>query len=358
MRTIQLDALRAFAFLAVLFEHYGGFLNAHLPLGGGVLGVGLFFVLSGFLITSLLLKSFDAYSHEPGSALINFYLRRALRLMPPFYLTLAILVLLHIEPIASSWYWHASYLTNFWIVAGHPANVLWSLAVEEQFYLFWPLALLFTPRRHVLSLAVCAAALGFVFKLVACLALGFRPIDVTFLLPSNLGLLSIGSALAILSYRDGMAFQFAWFTPRISRVLGVFAIIGIAGATLLWQIDGPVHVASFLAFEWLVGPAFAWLIIRTAQGWSGMGGLLMGNPVILYIGRISYTLYLIHNFIPGVIEQFTGPLPRATLLVVTLVVLFAAASFSWFFIEKPLLRLKVFFPNTPRRRETLAAIAL
>ena len=156
--------------------------------------------------------------------------------MPPLYLTLAVLRLLHVEPIASSWYWHASYLTNFWIAAGHPPNVFWSLAVEGQFYLFWPLALMFTRRRHVLSLAAFGIILGFVVNLVACLVLGFRPIDLTFLLPRNLGLLGTGAALATLSYRDGMAFQFAWFTRRTSRMLAAFALLWFDTATLLCQI--------------------------------------------------------------------------------------------------------------------------
>src|SRR5262245_48027521 len=134
----HLDGLRALAISAVLVEHFGGkALNALVPIGAGSIGVNLFFTLSGFLITGILLESFGKGSNWQ-TTLLNFYARRFLRLMPIFYVTLFALVLLDIRTLSDSWPWHAAYLSNVHIAFGGEKTVFWSLAVEEQFYLVWP----------------------------------------------------------------------------------------------------------------------------------------------------------------------------------------------------------------------------
>src|SRR5258705_12804151 len=99
MRMKQLDTLRAFAILLVMVEHFGGkALNDHIPIGAGSVGVGLFFTLSGFLITGILMKSFDTADNK-AVAWRDFYIRRLLRLGPPYYAVMAALVVLGLAPI-------------------------------------------------------------------------------------------------------------------------------------------------------------------------------------------------------------------------------------------------------------------
>jgi hypothetical protein len=150
----QLDGIRAFAVVAVMFEHFGGeALNRFVPIGAGALGVNLFFTLSGFLITGLLL---DAFTNNESKALAwrDFYVRRLLRLTPILYLAVAILALLEVRAMGSTWQWHAFYVSNFLVAAGGDKTVFWSLAVEEQFYMLWPFVIAFAPRRWLVP--VCA----------------------------------------------------------------------------------------------------------------------------------------------------------------------------------------------------------
>ncbi|HSM96532.1 MAG TPA: acyltransferase, partial [Rhizomicrobium sp.] len=217
MRMKHLDTLRAFALLLVMVEHFGGSaLNEHIPIGAGSVGVGCFFTLSGFLISGILLESFDAHVESKRAVWLDFYVRRLLRLMPAFYAVILALVLLGIEPIAGSWPWHVAYLTNVWIALGHPDNVFWSLSVEEQFYLFWPFVIAFTPRRYLLHAIAVLIVFSLLFKTGVWLA-GFNTRDVNRLLFGNLVLLGAGCALAVVSYRTGRANWFGWYEGRTAQ---------------------------------------------------------------------------------------------------------------------------------------------
>ena len=131
MRMKQLDTLRAFAIALVMVEHFGGkALNEHFPIGAGSVGVGLFFTLSGFLITGILLQNFD-HAQNKARAWRDFYARRLLRLVPPYYAVIAGLLLLGIAPVTQSWPWDLAYLTNVNIARGGPETVFWSLATSQ-----------------------------------------------------------------------------------------------------------------------------------------------------------------------------------------------------------------------------------
>src|SRR6185436_12066842 len=188
MRMKQLDTLRAFAILLVMVEHFGGkVVNDHFPIGAGAMGVGLFFTLSGFLITGILLQSFDTAQNK-AQAWRDFYARRLLRLVPPYYAVIAGLLLLGIAPVTQSWPWDLAYLTNVNIARGGPETVFWSLAVEEQFYLFWPFVIAFVPRRFLVQAILALILVSLVFKLGVWLG-GYNTRTVGRLLPANLILL-------------------------------------------------------------------------------------------------------------------------------------------------------------------------
>src|SRR5665213_1037330 len=169
----QLDGLRALAVLAVWFEHWGappipGLKYIH-ELGG--LGVFLFFVLSGFLITGILLRGREAIETQ-GIALREvtrtFYIRRFLRILPVYYVVLFSTAILLPNTRRLFW-WHFTYTTNLWYGVHWfdyvPGAHFWSLAVEEQFYLAWPWLVLLTPRRFLMKSMIWIAAISAIYRL-------------------------------------------------------------------------------------------------------------------------------------------------------------------------------------------------
>lgn len=333
-RLPQLDALRAFAILAVLFEHWSG-LRQWVPIGAGTLGVGLFFTLSGFLITGILLEGLEQRGAATGSVLRGFYIRRVFRLAPAFYAWLLILGLLGIGGIALSWPWHVAYLSNFYMASGGTESVLWSLAVEEQFYLLWPMVLVVTPRRWLVAAAATMIALSMVFKLVA---LAFGSWLSFYLLPWQLDVLGAGCLLAILSFRNGKRNQFEWFTARRRLVFAAVAASCFSLAVLDWYLHRG-GVTRYLFMNPLCAVFFAWLVLMSARGWTGWIGRVFDSAVLQYVGRISYGVYLVHNWMPDIVEKLLGPLPKYQAAPIVAVLTFGLCAFSWRFFEQPLIRI-------------------
>lgn len=337
MRMRQLDALRAIAVSLVIVEHYGGAqVNAYFPVSAGSLGVGCFFALSGFLITGILLESFDRHANNKALAWRTFYLRRAARLIPAYSLVLFVLVALSIEPVASSWPWHAAYLTNVWIALGNPSNVFWSLAVEEQFYLLWPFAVAFAPRRYLPATAIGLIATTLVLK-VLVVALGLPRMDLGRLLPLNFELLVMGCLLAMASYRSGWANQFGWYSGRTARLFTAAAWLCLGLAVASWAILGERSMVRYYTNSVLCGVFFVWLIVNAAIGFKGPVGRLLDNRWLQAMGTISYGLYLLHNWMPDIVERLIGPQPKLVLGPLSLAATFALCALSWRYVEQPIL---------------------
>lgn len=344
MRLAQLDAVRAVAIGLVIVEHYGGKnLNSHLPLGMGSLGVGLFFCLSGYLITSILLKEFGALPCERGKVWRDFYMRRFLRLVPAYFAWIAILVAFKIEPVASSWPWHASYLSNVWIAMGNPMLDFWSLAVEEQFYLVWPFVIAFTPRRHLIPVILLSTFVASLLFKAWMSAIGVSGDTIQTLLPSNLSELGVGSLLAALSFRRGKPFDMSWYTPPVARYFGALCLAALAVAIASWYVSGTKGPFRYYLNDLFCALPMAWVVIRATLGFEGFLGKIFDNPALQYIGRISYGIYLTHNFIPRILEAQFGTMPRVVLGVASITLTLAVAAASWRFFEQPILKYKRFF---------------
>jgi peptidoglycan/LPS O-acetylase OafA/YrhL len=333
----QLDALRAIAVGLVIVEHFGGSqVNAYIPISAGSLGVGCFFALSGFLITGILLESFDRHAENKALAWRIFYIRRAARLVPAYFLVLLVLVLFAIEPIASSWPWHAAYLTNVWIALGNPSNVFWTLAVEEQFYLLWPIVIALAPRRYLPAAAIGLIGLTLVLKTLIVL-LGLPRMNLSSLLPLNFELLAMGSLLAIVSYRGGRANRFAWYEGRIARTFTIAAWTSIGLALASWAVLGEASLVRYFTNSLLCGVFFVWVILNAAIGFKGLAGRFLDNPWLQWMGTISYGLYLVHNWMPDIIERLIGPQPKVVMGPLALAATFAVCGLSWRYIEQPIL---------------------
>ena len=362
----SLDGLRGLAILLVLLHHffhpfYGTvFLDRWLIqlTRAGWTGVDLFFVLSGFLITGILL---DAKGKPQYFA--NFYARRTLRIFPLYFAVLALyFVVFPLLPhpkfgayVAGSiedqaWFW--TYLTNVrlairldWYPNVVP-NVYWSLAIEEQFYLLWPFVVLWLRREALLRACLFLAAGAFALRLAMTL-LGADPITTFVLTPARIDTLAAGGFLACLARGSGGLRAVRSPARGLLAVSGGFLALVFATEGLLSTND-LVRTAGFSALAVFFGSLL--VLAVTAPAGSRLGRALT-NPALRTLGKYSYALYLLHgpigSFLTDVVRP--GAFPRVLgselpgMLVynaVCLAVSLAAAVLSWNLLEKHFLRLK------------------
>ncbi len=341
-----LDGLRALAVAAVFLYHARPQSDGSGWMPGGFLGVDLFFVLSGYLITSLLLIEWE---HHGRIVLLNFWRRRARRLFPALVVVvLAALVLAAIfarddlartrsDAISSLFYytnWHLIVANHSYFNAmGRPSLLqhLWSLAVEEQFYVIWPLLLvpgLVLLGRKRLPYAV-VAGIGGSAALMWLLYSPSDPSRVWYGTDTRAFLLLMGILLALL-----------W--PYVERIKGSLPLLELLGvAALVTTIYLFRTMPAFGSTLWQGGDlaaafCFAVLIGAVAHPESRLDGLL-GVAPLRWVGERSYGMYLWHFPIvqltrPGVDLSWSGPL--AVLGQAALVV--AAAALSFRFVEQPI----------------------
>lgn len=313
-----LDGLRGLAILLVFAFHlpFG-------PFGAGSYGVILFFVLSGFLITTILLRELD----EKGSvSLRRFYARRARRLFPALLVVVVAHLLLQLTVLGEPERWWdrswpvLAYVSNFASMAGaqlvHMAHT-WSLAIEEHFYLLWPVTLLAMPRRWRFT-ATCALATAFVMWRLAILLTGVPHDRIYFGTDTNVFAPLLGCVLAVGFHEKRI--------PAPTRNVSALATAAlILAACIPWHyydrrlLHGTVPVAI------LATVAIYAALFRPAS-W-------LENPVLRWFGKISYGLYLWHYMLISLPwEQL--PLPPLVAMIASPIV---AAWMSWRFVEAPLL---------------------
>ena len=364
---IQLDGLRAVAIGLVLAQHLlplhrlmpnpGGLPPHKLVPPLGFYGVCLFFVLSGFLITRILLAARDRVAlgeSGVGRQMGVFYARRTLRIFPLYYGTLLALALLDVRHIRERLPWHLTYTGN-WLFsmpaaynAGGFERHLWSLGVEEQFYLVWPWLILLTPRRLLLAVMALALASGPVWR--AWFALRGWPWQwAQFPTPANLDLLATGGIVALAWPHLAARRRLVWSCLVVGLPAALFTVVLYRSDFLLTsrQIWQPTALAlCFAAFVGFCG-----------RGLPGLPGALLELRPVLYVGKISYALYVFHNFAPPALRWAIGDRLGAsqtwTFGLASLALTLAAASASWFAFEGPVNRLKRFFPY--RREEPATA---
>jgi peptidoglycan/LPS O-acetylase OafA/YrhL len=365
-RDVPLDGLRGLAILLVVLYHATLFGEANasghawlvaLPRFGWS-GVDLFFVLSGFLITRILLRE-RAASNYFGV----FYARRVLRIFPLYYLVLAVFFLATPDsywlPGASRetlWYWlYLSNLETALTGAFHHRflDLTWSLAIEEQFYLIWPLLVRWLAPRRLETVCIGAVAAAFGLRCAAVLA-GAHPLAVYVLTPLRMDCLAAGALVALVAEREG------WQRlERAARVLlpasaavcaALFAIYSIdpalfarrPGLTLLAhplvQTFGYSALAIFYA---------ALLVLAMTAGSRGAWRALEARP-LLVLGAYSYAIYLLHDPAIAVVSAllyhprdtaWPYPVEQGIFYALVLGASLAAAALSWLVLEGPAVRL-------------------
>jgi len=351
----QLDTLRAFAVTSVLIRHFWPALQPGLDLG--LRGVHLFFVLSGFLITGILLRSRAQVAHAgrgTGVAIRRFYIRRFLRIFPIYYLVLAVTWSVGFPDVRSHLGWHLGYASNvLFAIEGrwHPdTSHLWSLSVEEQFYIIWPLLMFLVPRRHLGTVVSVFIFAGPLFRIAGYLG-GLNWIALQVLLPASFDSLGVGAWLAWVYTMpaDDIPFYRRQLNRAALLAIPLVLVTWLEGATGWWPPVDWLRLGLENSAWAVLG---AWVIDRAARGVGGAAGRVLSFRPLVYLGRISYGVYLIHLFVPDLLYRLTSvaglPYPSnyAVAFLIFSAVSVALAAISWRFYEAPINRLKRRFPYT------------
>jgi len=389
----SLDGLRAMAIILVFFCH----MQSHIPavnlattrvnqyLGIGWIGVDLFFVLSGFLITGILLDTREASNYFTG-----FYTRRILRIFPLYYLVLTAVIVAEIQldnsevtaalPLPEDRWLYFSYLTN-WIVlwkdhwGPHYTNYLahfWSLAVEEQFYLVWPFIVWLVRPRTLPWIAGALAALAAIIRL-AWVAHSGGQVAIALATISRLDALFIGALCAFLFRDTGRLLRVRKYLPWIASVgIGSFllAFSGIlffpqAAALVLYNsfpgahtLDEAITLFAECGGYTLLALGFGALVLLAAhtEAESTWMQKFLKSRLLAPIGTYSYGIYVFHVPIIGAASIFVYPkivrginsagealFNEGAYIVVLAAVTFSISALSYEFFEKKILRFKRHF---------------
>jgi peptidoglycan/LPS O-acetylase OafA/YrhL len=367
-----LDGLRAVAFLLVF-----GFHTDYLEFGW--VGVQLFFVLSGFLITSILIKMKQNLSLR--DYFVKFYGRRLLRIFPLYYFYLVLMLCLTtflvsigykpglMELFHTQLPYALGYVYNFHYASLDYRHLyflvhFWSLSVEEQFYIFWPLLIILIPEKTRKWFFVGIIFLGPLFRILVTIAYKYS------LLPFLNQLPPMGIYPLTLNHIDAFglgAFISCYPIPKAkSQLIGLTFLLPIAAFSWQFLASGTIGSLGSLGFQFImpVGYQFIWgylalnyyfavLVYSVAR--EGLFTKFLESGVLKYLGKISYGLYVYHNGAiwfagrirdAGVWEDWAKPLSTLLAFVVTLIL----AGLTYRFIEKPFLGLKDrYFPVLMRK---------
>ena len=341
----QFDGLRALAVLTVMVDHFTADVpNFPLPdwIHLGATGVRLFLVLSGYFITASLRRARDRMettNMSAGQTIGGFYWRRFLRISPAYFVFAAIAIIFNLGTIRNNWPWVFTGTVN-WMIAWQnqwPLTIshLWSICVQEQFYLFWPLLILFLPRRWMLPAILSVAMIGIGFR-IGCVVFSV-PMVARWVLPfGSLDSLAAGAAL-------GWCGGYLRAT-RVGWLLTAICLAMLALAAVLRAGD-PTQLRSVLV-EPLEAGAFAILVARTVTGFDGGIGRFLSLPGLAFAGRISYGLYIYHALVAIVFNRwlpsslrFVITIPSLRLMVFGMATV-GVAAVSWRFLEQPINRFR------------------
>lgn len=239
--------------------------------------------------------------------------------------------------------WHFAYLSNFYFFLiqdwNGPVSHFWSLAVEEQFYLIWPTIILFAPRKMISPLVMATIGVG-IFSRYG-LATAFPEVRFISLLPTS-ALVSLGLGAGLACYKANL------IGKRFIGLIGSGIPVYIA-LLVLQKFDMviPFH-GSLMDLFLMLG--FTWLVCKASEGFQGVIGRLLSFSVLIYLGKISYGLYVLHNFAGIPVSVFTEMLGLPFLkygfsgIILKTIFTVVGASLSWHFFEHPINRFKSRFP--------------
>ncbi len=331
-RIKALDGVRGIAVLLVLGHHTLETMKA------GWVGVEVFFVLSGFLITSILIDR-----ESSPNRMRYFYVRRAKRILPPLILLIAIESLFKRGFFLHNWYWYTFFLMNVRETI-EPVGVLrnlWSLAIEEHFYLVWPALFYALGRRRAAQILVAILVISPILRFA------FTPefktiLPIYFLTPFRLDGLAAGSLLSILVHQNRLKFQPRVLTAILALCapLSYFAVHFIPG----FYREANSRLFNSIGYSLVTLMACTFILLAYSSKDTIWEKILSFKPLI-FMGTISYFVYLFHSAfihylrLPNVFEKRLGGLCLTIL----------AGTASWYLIERPILRTKLW--EKPRLKD-------
>ena len=335
-RITCLDGIRAVSIAFVLLSHFIGTLYVNVPgyllpflkLGG--LGVRIFFVISGFLITSLLISE---YKKSGTVSLPRFYLNRTFRIFPAFYLFIAVVMAANAAGLVAlnqGDFFHAvTYTTNYHYDRSWNLGHLWSLAVEEQFYLLWPVIFCYFGMRGGLFVSSAYLLVG---PLVRVLTWQFLP-------ESRVG---IGEAFQTVADSIAMGCVFAFLKGKLEEYPRYLALQRkkATSVALLLAILFINHNRDHISFMYLFGETIINLCIALFIGWClinsrGLVASTLNSRPLVFVGTLSYSLYLWQQpFFNGKSDAVFTAAPQNLLLTLGMALL------SYRYVETPFLQLR------------------
>jgi peptidoglycan/LPS O-acetylase OafA/YrhL len=334
----ELDGLRGLAILLVLLFHGG-------PIWFGWAGVDLFFVLSGFLITGILLRS-----RNRSGYFARFYKRRVLRIFPLYFAVLVFTFFVlprlsahtHFSGDSGTRWAYFLFVQNLVLVnlGGGPLFVTWSLAIEEQFYLVWPwLVRWLTTRTLTVAMIVLFLTLPLIRALVG--EHSREGLDYHLYTLCRLDGLSLGALLALAAQADGPLRQ------RIAGLALPVGVVGLVGSIVTLSVRA--RWAGCLEYSFLA-LLFAGMLSLALQPQHRTYRAILRHPFLVYAGTISYGLYLLHPFANSAVQSaldhahwhvdVRGGIAYAIFRAAQLGLSLLLATVSWYGFESPISRLK------------------
>jgi len=358
----SLDSIRAIAVLLVIVTHWFPKDLFIYSVAKAFNGVDVFFTLSGFLITGILLQDraeAEQFGQSRMQTFKNFFFRRVLRIFPIYYLTIFLIYLYNPSGEDIQFRYFLSFTSNFHYYAERSWGMLahsWSLAVEEQFYLVWPWVVLFISRKWLPYMMVL-----FIFSGIITQQL-LDPNEFSWILPMPcVDALALGGLLGWIIYaRPDSLEQVYQSLRRIAMVALGFTLLRIA-----FHLSFP-STRTLTAFITLW--AICYCLVHDGQRFHQYS-LIFNNKFLIFLGRMSYGMYLFHFLIPYYTKDaFTWEYQHIVLpasikdhygfyLAQNFVILIGVSWLSFHLIEQPVLRLKKYFRNRPAAQPGLPGTA-
>ena len=345
-RIPSLDGLRAFSIGLVIIAHTSLSIHWLRPFAEhlGNYGVRIFFVISGFLITGILLKEVDKTGRI---SLRNFYIRRSLRIFPAFYLYLTVIAILSgfgaITLLKGDLLHAATYTMNYYVDRSWWVNHTWSLSVEEQFYLLWPTVLVLAGRRRGLKLAAAMVLAAPLIRALMYFQFHAPTIAMGRHFEAVSDALACGCLLAAYYNRIGQSRLYNRFASSPSSFYLAIALLGLPA--LMYKIWLPLY---YIVGQSIANIGALLLIDRSVRFPKSLSGITLNWAPFALIGTWSYSIYLWQEFFlsepPGLLNWSR---------VFNILAVFVVSAASYYLVELNFLKLKNRFlvvePSAPRR---------
>jgi peptidoglycan/LPS O-acetylase OafA/YrhL len=353
----QIDGLRFFAVLGIMMFHWLhiAILNSYSLIVSNI-AIDLFFVISGFLITGILLMLRRQVEEEhitTSQALKNFYVRRSLRIFPIYYLFIMICAVINLGNVRHIYPWLLTYTTNFLMLFQKdlgPYSHLWSLAIEEQFYLIFPLFLLWIPRQYIKPILLSCLILAPISRWFT-LCYFSQPLS-AYLIPfCCTDALCIGALLAHVIYHEKNSNSLLHKKYLLALGLFIFFICCYRFAFISKK-----DMAAMIFFRTSISICCAWIVAGAVQGnHHKLASKILENRAIVALGKLCYGLYLFHQIAPYITAFLFRllPLNNTSLRIIEIekitlnfLITVLLACLSWYLIEKPANNLKKYFTKS------------